>query len=120
MKKHITHDLYDIASRIKAVDRDYEIYFDSQKSTFVLYCGGKFCLVLGASLNKCALDKAYSSHVRNAYRITREIEKDNQRLEEKEQFDLLSKSRMTLHSYIEYADGKGDTSFDGAGTTKWL
>ena len=28
MKKHITHDLYDIASRIKAVDRDYEIYFE--------------------------------------------------------------------------------------------
>ena len=120
MKKRITDDLYFIAKRIKQVDRDYEVFYDTDKGQFVLYCKGDFCLLLGPALDKRAIDKAYSSHIRNAYWITREMEKNNLMLEEKEKIDFLGTSKMTLRDYLEYADGKGNVSFDGAGRTKWL
>ena len=40
MKVKITHDLFDIATRIKELDERYEIYFDTDAQKYHIYALG--------------------------------------------------------------------------------
>jgi hypothetical protein len=113
------HDVYSIISRLKDIDRDYEVYFDRAKNKFFVYRKGVFCLSLGDRLDKTSIDKAYSSHIRNAEEIIDCMIAHNASLEKKERDDVQNKSLKTFNDYLEYADGKGDVDYRGANSTIW-
>jgi len=115
----IEHDVYSISSRLKNVDKDYEVYFDKTKNKFFVYRKGVFCLSLGDKLDKTSIDRAYSSHIRNAEEIIDNMLANNASLEKKERDDVQEKSLKTFNEFLEYADGKGDVDYKGANSTIW-
>ena len=118
--KIITHDLYDITNRIKQVDRDYSICFDEKTNNFFVICKGQISFCCGKELNYTTIQKAYSSHIRNAREILSNMQEHNARLENHERLTAKEKSMFAFQNLLEYADGKGDVSFDGINKTRWL
>ena len=117
--QRIEHDVYSISYRLKTIDRDYEVYFDKAKGLFLVYRKGVFCLTLGNRLDKTSVDRAYSSHIRNAEGIIDNMLAHNATLEKKERDDVQNKSLQTFNDYLEYAEGKGDIDFNRANSTIW-
>jgi len=82
MKIKITHDVYDIAKRIKNIDKNYYIVFETSRGKFEVHnssqIGSSYCLTLP---NTC-LDERALKHVRktqsaNIDEILEKIENDN-------------------------------------------
>jgi len=118
--KNITHDLYDITHRIKQVDRDYSICFDEKTNKYFVLYKGQISFCCGNNLNYTAVQKAYSSHIRNAHEILKNMLEHNARLENHERLTAKEKSMSDFQNLLEYADGKGDISFEGINKTRWL
>lgn len=82
MKVKITHDLFDIATRIKELDERYEIYFDTDAQKYYIYALGVRQLTLPYDkLDVRTLDYVYEARVENAEKILKEIDEYNYRSE---------------------------------------
>ena len=88
--KVITNDLYDIASRLRAVNEDYALYYNTDKSRYEVHDerrGGLAFVVPFEELDARTVDYALYTRVENSKRIFDEVEHNNRRLE-KEQISL--------------------------------
>ena len=117
--KRITRDFYNICSRIRKIDRFYEIFFDPVKQIYVVYRKHEFCFVAGKNLDKRAIDKARNTHVRRAREIFFDIEDTNKSLQEKAERELLLRARQELKSDLDYID-KTSKTIKSKNITRWL
>ncbi len=82
MRIKITNDLYDIATRIKEIDEEYEIFFDTDLQKFTLWGKGIQQLVFPFEGLDCrALRYAEETRVRYLDEIIAKMDK------EKEEYD---------------------------------
>ncbi len=86
MKIKITHDVYNIAKRIKYIDRNYFIMFNTSNNKFEIHnslqMGSSYCLTLPMfELNECVLEHVRKTQSVNIDEILENIEKDNNILE---------------------------------------
>jgi len=86
MKIKIMHDVYDIAKRIKYIDRDYYIMFDTSKQKFEIHnssqVGSTYCLTLPYDeLDERVLNYVLKTQSANIDEILEEIENDNNTME---------------------------------------
>lgn len=80
MKIEIKNDLYDIASRLKEIDREYTTYFETELQKFTLWGRGKRQVVFPFdALDQRALDYARKTRVENMEELIREIDEKNER-----------------------------------------
>ena len=86
MKIQINFDVYNISKRIKDIDRDYYVVYDTSKQKFEVHnskqIGSSYCL----TLPYCELDERSLSYVlktqsSNVEEILEKIENDNKILE---------------------------------------
>ena len=82
MKIEIENDVYDIANRIKEIDRDYRIYFNTSKNQFELHNLSQpentFCLSLPYPfLDERTLKLARETNSANIKIILNKIDNDN-------------------------------------------
>ena len=86
MKIQINFDVYNISKRIKDIDRDYYVVYDTSKQKFEVHnskqIGSSYCL----TLPYCELDERSLSYVlktqsSNIEEILEKIENDNKILE---------------------------------------
>ncbi len=110
MLKLITNDMFNISSRIKKIDSNLFVVYDTKKLSYDVYSvyfkKPKLAFCIGKKLNAYALKKAYITSCKNAKKIIKHINKTNKELKEKEDKELLSRHLETLNNYLNYADSK--------------
>ncbi len=81
-KVKITHDLFDIAKRLKSIDKRYELFFNRKKNRFEIYANGAMQMALPFErLDARALLYARKTRLENLEKIIAEIEAENARLD---------------------------------------
>ena len=81
----ITNDLFDIASRLRAINDDYRLYYNAQKRRYEVHSAKRQRLqfiVPYDELDARTVEYARYSRVENAKRIFEDIEKHNSKLEQ--------------------------------------
>ena len=86
MNIKINHDVYDISNRIKNIDRNYFIVFNTSKQKFEVHLshqmGGSYCLTLPfKNLDEQTLKYVLSSQTINIDEILEKVENNNNLLE---------------------------------------
>ena len=82
MRIKITNDLFDIAERIKVLNKDYEIYFDTEKQKYTLFAGNKLQLTIPYdNLDERTIYYAYHTRTDNYLELEKEAEKYNAKLD---------------------------------------
>ena len=81
MRIKITHDVYDIANRIKDIDRWYYIVFNTSKGDFEVHNSKQvdttYCVTLPyKTLDERALNYVYHTRVDNIENILEDIDRD--------------------------------------------
>lgn len=80
--ERITHDLFDIAKRLKGIDRRYKLFFNRKKNRYEIYANGAMQMALPFErLDARALSYARKTRLENLEKIIAEIEKENARIE---------------------------------------
>lgn len=82
MKIKISGDVYDISKRIKNIDRDYYVVYDTSKQKFEIHNSSQidssYCLTLPYDeLDERALKHVLKTQSANIDEILKEIENDN-------------------------------------------
>ena len=78
----VRHDLFNIAARLKSVDRRYELFFNRKKNRYEIYANGAMQMALPFErLDARALSYARKTRLENLEKIIAEIEEENARLE---------------------------------------
>ena len=82
MKIKICDDVYDISKRIKKIDRDYYVVYDTSKSKFEVHnssqIGSSYCLTLPFNeLDERVLKYVRKTQSANIDEILNDIENDN-------------------------------------------
>lgn len=86
MKVQITHDVYDISNRIKKIDRNYYIVYETSKNKFEVHnsqqIGSSYCLTIPYDqLDERVLLTVRSTSSTNIEEILNKVENDNKTLE---------------------------------------
>ena len=89
MKIRILFDVYNIAKRLKNIDRDYYVVYDTSKQQFEIHnsnqAGSTYCLTLPYNqLDERALKLVRKTQSANIEEILEQIENDNKHLESTE------------------------------------
>lgn len=80
--ERITHDLFDIAKRLKEIDRRYKLFFNRKKNRYEIYANGAMQMALPFErLDARTLSYARKTRLENLEKIIAEIEKENARIE---------------------------------------
>jgi hypothetical protein len=94
MKIEIKKDLFNIVKRLKNIDKDYFVLYNTKKSTFELHAHGQaptsYCLTFKhLVLDERALTHALKTRRQNQEKLFEEMEIENQRFLKSEQENLL-------------------------------
>lgn len=89
MKIKLTCDVYNISKRIKEIDKDYYIVYNTSKEKFEIHnnsqIGDSYCLTLPYNtLDERTLCFVRKTSVKNIDYVLNEIENDNNRIESAE------------------------------------
>lgn len=80
--ERITHDLFDIAKRLKGIDRRYKLFFNRKKNRYEIYANGAMQMALPFErLDARTLSYARKTRLENLEKIIAEIEKENALIE---------------------------------------
>lgn len=113
MKIRIREDLFDISSRIKEVDKNYYIIYDTKKRRYEVHSAmqkdNSFCFVVGKRLDYYAIVKAQKTSIKWLKNIIKNIDEDNKRVEEKRKNEISYKYKTNIKSVLDYIDRKNKT-----------
>lgn len=80
----VTNDLFDIASRLRSIDPDYQLYFNYKTQRYEVYDGRRDKLAFVVpyqQLDARTLDYARFTSVQNAKNLFAEVERNNEEVE---------------------------------------
>jgi len=102
MKINISHDVYDIAKRIKNIDRDYYMVYDTIKMKYEIHnssqIGSSYCLTLPYDmLDDRALNYINMTRVGNIDDILFRLDRDNDALDREAKSEAISR----VEEYVE-------------------
>ena len=89
MKIKLTYDVFNISKRIKEIDKDYYIVYNTSKAKFEIHnssqIGGSYCLTLPYnSLDERTLKYVRKTSVANIDYVLNKIENDNNKIKSAE------------------------------------
>ena len=125
MLVNITTDVFDILSRLKAIDSNYFIVFNTNKHRYEVHNSGQkqtFCLTV--PFNK--IDARLVPYVRktrreNADMLIKEMEIHNEKLEQEIKRVQNDEASWKLKEMFDYANKKNnDVNFNDAYKDKWV
>lgn len=99
MKIEIKNDLFDIANRLKQIDKDYFVLFNTSKKVFELHAKGQpyssYCLTFPyTELDERAVSLALKTRAENKDKLIKEMEEENQK-------HIKAQQQKLLRSYYE-------------------
>lgn len=113
MKVIITHDVFDISKRIKNLDVNYYIVYDTRLCRYEIHnskYSNTLCLVLPFDCLDCRAIE-YVRKSENVEECLNEIEINNQRINQHKQNAIKDRTTYQLNEIYKYASRKGE--FDG-------
>ncbi len=100
MKVRIKEDLFDISSRLKDVEREYFVLYDTKKKVYEIHNtmqkGNSFCFLVGRRLDYYAIQKAHKTSIKWLKSTLKNIDNHNNRLEERANKEISYKIRTNL------------------------
>ncbi len=105
MKIKILNDVYDIANRIKFIDKGYFIVFNTSKKNFEIHnskqIDSTFCLTLPfKTLDIRALKYVFETQSKNIEKILNRIETENKLTENAEKRGVLSQFNSSIEQNL--------------------
>ena len=105
MKRRITHDVYNIANRIKDIDSGYYIVYDTSKGVFEVHnsdqCDTTYCVTLPYNtLDVRTLEYVNKTRVTNIENILEDIDRENMRYENAEKSRVLSQFNESMSDVL--------------------
>ena len=102
----ITNDMFNIAKRIRAIDPYYYVVYDTKAQVYQLHHSKQkysaFCLTLGKTLDKRAVQKTLKTKQGNFDKIFKQIELDNYLIKTKSTQLIIDKATAKLKNYTDY------------------
>ena len=124
--RKIKKDLFNIAYRLKKIDKGYFIIFNTlknryevhnknqSKNTLCFCCDRKY-------LTAEVVSKAHITNIRNSKRLLKDIELNNISLQKKQEDGFKDKYMQDFKSFLDYANNKNcECDFSNFNLTKWL
>ena len=125
MLVNITTDVFDILSRLKAIDNNYFIVYNTNKQRYKVHNSGqKRTFFLVVPFNK--IDARLVPYVRktrreNADKLIKEMEIHNEKLEQEIKRVQNDEARWKLKEMYDYANKKNnDVNFNDAYKDRWV
>lgn len=105
MKREITHDVYNIANRIRDIDSGYYIVYDTSKGHFEVHNANQrdttYCVTLPFdTLDERVLNYVNKTRVVNIENILEDIDRDNLRHENAEKSCVLSQFNESVSDML--------------------
>ena len=97
----IETDVYFIAQRLRGIDNNYFVVYNTKTKKYEIHysgqIGGSFCLSLPYDvLDERAIEMVYKTKIENAKKLFNEIEKDNQLKIKKQQNQTVENFKTLL------------------------
>ena len=120
----IKKDLFNISNRLKKIDKTYFVLFNTFTKNYEVHSlhqkGCSMCFVVGKVLDCYALKKAIQTSVKFATKNIKDMLNQNKKLSDKEQNNLIEKSKQQLNEYLFYFQSfSKDIDYNKTNTTKW-
>ena len=96
----VENDVYFIANRLKEIDPNYQIFFNTKRKMFEIHSkgqiGGSYCLTIPyLTLDKRTLDLVNKTKIENSEKLFEEMERNNKAIEQK-RFDEVIKQTESI------------------------
>ena len=96
----VENDVYFIANRLKEIDPNYQIFFNTKRKMFEVHSkgqiGGSYCLTIPyLTLDKRTLDLVNKTKIENSEKLFEEMERNNKAIEQK-RFDEVIKQTESI------------------------
>jgi hypothetical protein len=106
MKKVILSDFYGIVQRIKKLDKDYFVVYNTMSKQYELHHKKQqptFCITLYKKLDKRSLVKTYKSQTKNCLEIFRAIDKTNENIQNHATKYVANNAKQMLKENLAFA-----------------
>ena len=108
MLYEILNDVFFISDRIKEIDENYKIYFNSEKNKFEIHnigqIGDSYCLTVPFQyLDGRTLEFVRKTLSINGEKIIEEIDRNNKKIEEIKEKIIFNKAKDQLFDEIKYS-----------------
>lgn len=105
MKIKVLHDVYNISKRVKSIDRDYYVVYDTSKQQFEIHnlsqVGSTYCLTIPhKQLDERVLKLVRKTQSANIDEILEQLENDNKHLESANESSAFSKMFETFEQNL--------------------
>lgn len=105
MRVRITNDVYNIANRIKDIDKGYYVLYDTSRGNFEIHHSHQadttYCVTLPyKTLDERALNYVLHTRVDNIENIIEDIDRENMRQENAEKTRVLSQFNDSLSDML--------------------
>ena len=107
MLVEIQNDVYFISSRVKEIDKDYQIFFNTNRKVFEIHnkgqIGDSYCLTVPYSLlDERTVKNVRKTRVENRKKLFEELEKSNDLLEKINEKRILEDAKDQMYDAIKY------------------
>lgn len=121
----ILGDVFDIVDRIREIDDGYFVVYNTRSHRYEVHnqkqFSSTFCITCDSGLNSTVIDKLRKSRIENIDRIMREIEENNQKIEEISTKRARDESSFKLKEMYDYAKQReDDCDFLDSYKTTWV
>ena len=97
----IKNDVYFILERLKEIDRNYQIFFNTKRRVFEIHSkgqiGGSYCLTVPyKTLDSRTVELVNKTKRENSKKLFEEIEKENRKLEAKRYNEMVKQTESIM------------------------
>ncbi len=119
----IKNDAFNIAERIKKLNPYYFVVYNTKNDKFEVHNSKQtntFCITCENGLNYSVIQKLRKTNIENIEKILREIESNNEKLEQERKRVLKDEVSFKAKEMFNYAaHHEGDCTFDDSYKTRW-
>lgn len=124
MLKKITSDTHDIVSRIREIDANYFVVYNTRRKGFEVHNSAQnntFCLTVPYPQLDCrTIELTLRTRREFLDKLLAEMEENNARIEREQSAKVRDKAGWKLGEMFDFAKSReGDIKFDDAYITKW-
>ena len=119
----ILEDTHDITRRLREIDKDYFIVYNTDRKCYEVHNYSQkntFCLSIPyGSLDARTISLTLKTRREFLDKILAEIDKNNEKLEKDAKKEILDKTSWKLKEMFDFASRNEAENFDDAYITKW-
>lgn len=119
----IYEDVFDITTRLKEIDKDYFVVFNTQKNKYEVHNKSQkntYCLSVPFSgLDSRTIDLTLKTRRENIDKILKEIEQNNEKIEKDASRKTKDLCEFKAKEFFDYSKKHEEPNFYDAYTTRW-